>query len=188
MYPSPVIGCTLSADGISDRLAWIRDEIVPHAVDTVRLERGLAFELAPAPGLAEKLDRLVRLERECCSHIVFERVASATPGRLRLEVRGIDPDAPVFHALRVPSARAPVRARRLAKAAGVGAIASLVVCCGLPVAAAALLGASAAPLAGLESPGALAASAVAAGVATWWWLGRRRATREGRRPSRRGSR
>lgn len=99
----PAEDCTLSADGMSDRLAWIREQIVPHAIHMVRLDQGLAFELAPVPGLSAKLDRLIELETECCSDIVFERVASATPGRLRLEVRGIDPDAGVFRSLHVPA-------------------------------------------------------------------------------------
>ncbi len=79
--------CTLSPEALAARLAWIRDEILPHVLETTSLERGLAFELAAAPGLAERIDRLVRLERECCTGLVFERVASRAPGRLRLEVR-----------------------------------------------------------------------------------------------------
>jgi hypothetical protein len=94
MDPAKV--CTLSADAFAARIAWIRDDILPHARATERLASGLAWELDDAPGLAEKLDRLIALERDCCSGIVFARVASATPGRLRLEIRGVDPDAAVF--------------------------------------------------------------------------------------------
>ena len=86
----PAVVCTLSAEALGDRIGWIRREILPHAVETVRVDGGLAFELASAPGLAEKLDRLIGLERECCSGLVFERLPSASPGRLRLEVQGID--------------------------------------------------------------------------------------------------
>jgi hypothetical protein len=95
----PAAVCTLAADALVARLAWIRDEILPHARAAERLDAGLAWELADAPGLAEKLDRLIALERDCCSGIVFARVASATPGRIRLEIRGVDPDAPVFRTL-----------------------------------------------------------------------------------------
>ena len=91
--------CTLPKDGLAERLAWIREEILPHACRSERLEAGFAWELDAAPGLAEKLDRLIALERECCSSIVFERTDSSVPGRLRLEVRGIDPDAAVFRVL-----------------------------------------------------------------------------------------
>jgi hypothetical protein len=101
----PLAICTLPGDQLGDRLAWIRREILPHAIASERRERGLAFELTEAPGLAEKLDLLVRLERDCCSEIAFERVASEAPGRLRLEIRGIDPDAPVLKSLAVPEER-----------------------------------------------------------------------------------
>jgi hypothetical protein len=84
--------CTLSTDRLAERLAWIRSQILPHAVRTERLESGVAWELDAAPGLAAKLDRLIELERECCEGIAFERAASPTPGCLRLEVRGVDPD------------------------------------------------------------------------------------------------
>lgn len=94
--------CTLTPKGLSERLAWIRDEILPHARFSERLDSGLAWELDPAPGLAEKLDHLVALERECCRGIVFERRNGAQRGGLRLEVRGIDPEAAVFRALDVP--------------------------------------------------------------------------------------
>jgi len=99
----PAAVCTLPADGLADRMAWIRQEILPHAVETVPLEHGLAFELAAAPGLSETLDRLIAVERECCSSLVFARAASPRSGRLRLEVRGIDPDAAVFRSLRLPA-------------------------------------------------------------------------------------
>jgi hypothetical protein len=85
--------CTLSGDRLAERLAWIRDEILAHAQRTERLDAGVAWELAAAPGLAAKLDRLIELERECCDGIVFARAEASAPGRLRLEVRGVDPDA-----------------------------------------------------------------------------------------------
>jgi hypothetical protein len=104
----PARVCTLSVDALSERITWIRDEILPHARLTERVQSGLAWELHGAPGLAEKLDHLIALERECCSGIVFERMASATPGRVRLEVRGIDPEAEVFRSLVTPGgARRP---------------------------------------------------------------------------------
>jgi hypothetical protein len=92
--------CTLSPDGLSERLAWIRAEILPHALRTEKLESGVAFELEAVPGLAEKLDRLIALERECCRSLRFERSDAAPPGRLRLEVHGIDPESAVLRSLR----------------------------------------------------------------------------------------
>jgi hypothetical protein len=172
----PAEVCTLPADGLGERMAWIRREILPHAVGVVRLDRGLAFELAPAPGLAGRIDDLIGLERECCSSIAFERLPSATPGRLRLEVRGIDPDAAVFRSLGVPGSPAPERLSRLAKAASAGLLASLFVCCALPIVAAAL-GAAVAPLGSLDGPLPIAAGAVLGGVGAWRWLGAGRGRR-----------
>ncbi len=169
----PVEVCTLPAEDILDRLAWIQREILPHAVETVRLDRGLAIELASEPGLAEKLDHLIELERECCSGIVFERHTGATPGGLRLEIHGIDPDASVFESLNVQGTAMSARAR-FTKAAGAGVFGSLFVCCVLPIAAVALLGGVAAPLASLDGPGPIAAGAVLGGAGAWRWLGRRR--------------
>jgi hypothetical protein len=97
---NPAAVCTLSGDGFDDRIAWIRDAILPHVIETVRIDDGLAFELDDAPSVRGGVDHLIGLERDCCASIVFERTASATPGRLRLEVRGIDPDAALFRSLR----------------------------------------------------------------------------------------
>lgn len=96
----PEAVCTLPPDGLAERRAWIGREILPHAVETVRLPDGLAVELEAAPGLARSLDQLVELERACCSEIAFRRVESARPDRLRLEIRGVDPDASIFAPLR----------------------------------------------------------------------------------------
>ncbi len=96
----PAEVCLLPEAGLSERLAWVRSQILVHAVATERGERCLAWELAEAPGLREKLERLVALERECCSSIAFVHGPGAAPGRLRLEVRGVDPDAAVFRSLR----------------------------------------------------------------------------------------
>jgi hypothetical protein len=168
--------CSLSADGLGERMEWIRREILPRTLETLRLEHGLAFELESAPGVAEKLDRLIALERACCPGLAFERAAGARPGRLRLVVRGIDPDAPVLRGLGVSDAPPP-RSRRLARAAGTGLAASLFVCCVLPIALAALLGGLAPPaLARLDGPIPIAGGALIAGAVAWWRLGRRDAS------------
>ena len=173
----PLAVCTLSAGGLGERLAWIRSEIMPHAVASERSPDGIAWELEDAPGLAAKLDRLVALERECCSGIVFEHRTSPTVGRRLLEVRGIDPRAAVFATLQ-PDASDPRRlGGQLAKAAGIGTLLSLLVCCALPIAAAALLGATAAaPFASLDDPWMIAGAAVLFGGTAFAWQVRRRAS------------
>jgi hypothetical protein len=170
----PLAVCSLPANSLDERRQWIRDEILPHAVETESLVkgRGVAIELRDAPGLADKLDRLIELERDCCSSIGFERTTGATSGRLRLEIRGVDPHAAVFQSLQMPT-RATSPAGRLLKALGIGTLGSFVVCCVLPVAAVALVGAAAAPLTTLDGPVPIALGALLGGGIGWWWLGRR---------------
>ncbi|MBW2244706.1 MAG: hypothetical protein JRH01_22220 [Deltaproteobacteria bacterium] len=165
--------CTLPPDGMEDRLTWIKREILPHAVETIRLEKGLAFELAEVPGLVEKVDRLVELESDCCSSITWRRTESSKSDQVRLEILGVNPDAQIFRSLKVPESVPEPQIRRFGKAAGFGLLSSFVVCCVLPIAAGALLGTATAPLAGLDGPGPLAAGALLGGSAAWWWLGRR---------------
>jgi hypothetical protein len=85
------MGCSLSPERLRERLAWIHEEILPYARRSERLPDGFAWELEPAPGLAEKLDRWIALERECCSDVTFERTDGAQPGWIRLEARGLLP-------------------------------------------------------------------------------------------------
>jgi hypothetical protein len=73
-------------------------------VATERLPDGLAWELASAPGLAASLDALVARERACCAGLRFEHAPSAVADRERLEIHGVDPDAPIFRSLLPPSA------------------------------------------------------------------------------------
>jgi hypothetical protein len=91
--------CTLPADALAQRVAWIRAEVLPHARHVERLDAGVAWELDDAPGLTEKLDRLIALERECCATLVFARAASTSPGRIRLEIRGEGTEAEIFRTL-----------------------------------------------------------------------------------------
>ena len=178
----PLAICTLSADALEERLAWIRSEILPHAVASERSPDGIVWELEDAPGLAAKLDQLVALERECCSGIVFEHAASSTNGRRRLEVCGVDPRAAVFASPQIELDPGEPRllgglGRRLARAAGFGTLLSLLVCCALPIAAVALFGAAAAAsLASLDDPWVIAGALFLFGGAAFAWESRRRAS------------
>ncbi len=167
--------CTLPPRDRADRIAWVRGEILPHAAETMRLEDGLAIELNASPALVEKVDRLIALERECCAGIRFERHSSATPGRVRFEIHGVDPNASMLRALGAPEANS-ANGARVATAAGAGLALSLFVCCIVPIAAGALVGAAAAPLAALDGPIPIAAGSLVGGAGAWLWLGRRRRT------------
>jgi hypothetical protein len=172
----PLAICTLPPRGLSERLAWVRAEILPHAIANQWLEDGIAYEFDDVPGLANKLDQLIARELECCSDIVFDHQRSRTDGRRRLEIHGVDPNASVFASLLVEPTSPPRVGARLAKAAGLGALVSLIVCCVLPIAAAAVLGgAAAAPLASLDSPWIIAGAALLAGAAAFAWQNRQHA-------------
>jgi hypothetical protein len=153
--------CTLSSDELNERLARVRSEILPHAVSSERRPDGMAWDLEDVPGLAARLDQLVALESECCSGVVFEHKEGA-PGRRRLELRGLAADPPRLGG-------------RLARAAGLGAGLSLLVCCALPIAAAAIFGAAvAAPFASLDNPWVIASVGLLFGAAALaWQTGRR---------------
>jgi hypothetical protein len=160
--------CSLSERQLSRRLAWIRDEILPHARRSERFADGIAWELEDAPGLAEKLDRWIALERECCSSVTFARRDGAQPGWIRLEVRGIDPDA-------LPAPVGDGGVLRLATVAGLGVAAACVACCTFPLTAWAILGGAAAGVALIEPAWAIGFAALAVGAAAWWWRMRRAA-------------
>ena len=172
----PLAVCTLPPADLRQRLDWIRAEILPHALAGERLSDGLAWELHDAPGLAEKLDQLVALERECCSGIDFTHRKSRVASQRRLEVRGIDPAAPLFANLGFAEPTASRLGARIARSLGLGALVSLFVCCVLPIGLAALLGAAfAAPFASLDNPWVIASAALATGMAAFAWQSRRRA-------------
>jgi hypothetical protein len=188
----PLAVCTLPPDGLQDRVEWIRTEILSRATGSERGADRVSWELSDEPGLAAKLDRLVALESECCSGIVFEHGPSRTPGQRRLEVRGVDTSAAIFGALlegagEPGDASEPRRiGMRFAKAAGLGAAMSLFVCCVLPIGAAALLGAAAAaPFASLDEPSVIAGAGVLFGGAAFAWQSRRLTTTP-RNPTRSG--
>lgn len=88
--------CALSADGLAERLAWIRSAILPHVVASEPAPDGIVWELEDAPGLAERLERLRALESACCPGLAIEVAPGARPGRRRVSIRGIDPRASLF--------------------------------------------------------------------------------------------
>ena len=79
--------CSLAPSELAERIDWIRREVVPHALGREALPDGFAFEFAPAPGIAERLDRLVALETGCCGALRLAHVPSPKSGLRRLEVR-----------------------------------------------------------------------------------------------------
>jgi hypothetical protein len=170
----PLDVCTLPKIERSERLTWIREEILPFAVGAHRSADAITWELRDAPGLAARLDSLIALERECCAGITLQHAPSTTRGQRRFEVRGIDPSSELFSAVQFGPAERERLSRRLAKAAGFGTALSLMVCCVAPIAATALLGAAAAaPFTSLDTPWIIGGAAVLAGGASFGWQNRR---------------
>ena len=166
-------GCTLSEQAYAERMAWVRSEILPHAVSREPIPGGWAWEFEDAAALRDKLDRLVELERECCGDVEFAHRPSDTEKRRRLEIRGIDGVRAEALVQSPVSAASGSLGRRFGKAAGIGTLLAMLACCGIPIAAVAIFGAAAAPLAFLESPWVIAPAILLFGAAALVWTRRR---------------
>lgn len=163
--------CSLPRPTLEQRLALVRREFLPHVLRSQQLEDGVRWEFPDEPGQVTRLERLIELERACCSGISF---ALERGEGLWLAIRGIDPNAELFASLERAAAPQPTGLARFAKAGGLGMAISFVVFCVVPIGVAAVAGAAvAAPLAGLESPLSLGLGALVAGVGAWLWLRRR---------------
>jgi len=164
--------CDLPEDQRLDRIARVQREILPRVRVSEELADGFALEFDA--DMRERVEQLVTLERQCCSSIDWQvEEARSRPG-VRLEVRGVDPRRGAFAELfgQAGNARADGPAAgsltRVAKAGGIGVGAALLICCVLPIGAAAIGGAAlAAPLAGLDQPVIIGATALAAGAFAW---------------------
>jgi hypothetical protein len=175
--------CRLSDDAFEARRATLRRQLAPHARFREALPDGVALGFEATPDLRAALDDLVAFERECCPGLGF--ALRERGGVLRLEVRGVAADAPILADLGAPPladlgaspltvSAPPSRRRRArgwaraARAAGLGTAASFALLCLLPMGAAALLGASVvAPLAALDRPWIVAATALVCATLVW---------------------
>jgi hypothetical protein len=133
-------GCTLSPDDLKQRIAWIQAELLPH----VRV-----WELEDAPGVQQKLEQWIALERQCCTSLALR--VTRRWGRLRLTL----------------GRPGPGRLQSLAKLGGAGVLGSLALCCGLPLVAAGFTGGAA--LGGWT----VGLGGVLATVGFLWWRRRR---------------
>lgn len=169
----PIDVCELSKAEVDERIAWTLRELMPWAIGRVRIAGGIALEFADRPGVVERLDHWVELERRCCGSIDWERTTSPLRGQVRVEIRGVNPESPVFAALpwtEIEEAKPPSstkrRVARILWASGLGTAVSLFVCCVLPLILSTLAGATlvASSLAWLDDPLWISLGAVAGGV------------------------
>lgn len=180
MEPEPVSGeirkiCSLDEAAFAARRKELLAGFIEHIVSKEALPDGIAFHFARSPAQRTELEDFVAFERECCSGIDFEILDRGET--LRLEVRGFAAGSDLHDALLSGGSRAvrdepavaqPSRWSHGLKAAGVGSFAGLLVCCVVPLAIAATLGAAvAAPFATLDQPAVIAASSL--GFAFIWW-------------------
>lgn len=166
--------CSLPPETLDARRAWIRRELLPHALRReVLAENEVVYHFRRAPDIVRALERLVVLEGECCSAIDF-RVEAPTGGGPRLFLRGVDPEAPILAGPDEQVAAPAGRLRRAAGALALGSAAGLLVCCVLPLGVAALFGAAAgAALGWMDQPLVIAVVALVAAVGAHRWLTRR---------------
>ena len=112
--------CSLPNDELSDRVARIRSEILPHVTGRQPLADGVAFDFEHTAAMQKTLEDFVAFERECCSGLTWD-LHRPSDRVLRLSVQGLDPGSDFFRALG-NVVDAPVRGRlaRLAQAMGFG--------------------------------------------------------------------
>jgi hypothetical protein len=89
--------CNLSDDEYAARRAKLREGLMPLARGRENLSDGLALLFDRSAQRREQLEAFVAFERECCPGLEFS--VRDTPGALRLEIRGIDPNASAFAGL-----------------------------------------------------------------------------------------
>ena len=133
--------CTLPTPAFNDRLEWIRQEILPHALSHQRIQNGHIIRLQNSPQLEATLDRLVELEAQCCSGLNIEHQmdSEGVNRTLRIQnVRGTQLEQALLAVLQAPKAGARDAGKptnllsHLLRAAGIGTTLAAALCCGVP--------------------------------------------------------
>jgi hypothetical protein len=88
--PDLPIACTLSPDGLTERLAMIDALAADHLLDRAATDAGVRVRLRDAPGVERRARDLVAAESRCCAFLDFDLVRE--DGALVLEISG-PPDA-----------------------------------------------------------------------------------------------
>jgi len=92
--------CNLGDDELEARRETLRRELAPHARAREALPDGVALRFDATPAIRAALDEFVRFERGCCPGLGF--TVRGGDGALRLEIRGVASDAPIFEAVGAP--------------------------------------------------------------------------------------
>ena len=175
--------CTLSDSQLTQRLAEIRRDILPHVLQIQTSDDGFTLELRDAPGLKPKVERIIALEQQCCAGALqLDLIEKPQSNGLALDVKGIRLPKGTLEKMLDEIKEAPNTSfrspglRRALSSGGIGVIGAFIVFCGMPIALAALLGASpTAYLAKLDNPYVVGIGALVFGGAAWWFQKRRSA-------------
>jgi hypothetical protein len=83
---SPVIACSLEQEELLQRRARWQALRTQTGIETARIERGLRITFRAGADVAEELEALVALERECCAFADW--LVRHSDGKLVLEITG----------------------------------------------------------------------------------------------------
>ncbi|MBL4790284.1 MAG: hypothetical protein JKY60_15030 [Kordiimonadaceae bacterium] len=179
--PKPVIDddiCSLPPTDKQSRLDFFRRDLLPHVKQTETLPDGRAWIFNFSDDLSQKLDDLVIFERQCCSGVTWEIDRDVNAKTIRLSLTGIDPHSKFFDQLgdKGSHSEAPSTIRTLVKSSAAGVMATLGICCIVPLAISLFAGAAtAAPLYALVDNGpVISGTAVLASLLAWLYLTRKR--------------
>ena len=80
------LACSLAGAEMADRQAELRALFAGRVVEAVREGHALRLELRDSPGLGERLERVVQLERACCPFL--DLAVERDAGRLVVHIDG----------------------------------------------------------------------------------------------------
>ncbi len=171
--PTDASFCTLSSSDYADRARWVREELLPHATNRIETATGMDLLFPDRERFGATLRDFVEHERSCCAGPVRFETRREPEGWV-LEVTGARLQGSTLEIMPPERARRAAGLRRLLAAGGVGAVGSLALFCGVPLAVAALGGAAAAaPLLRLDHPLVIGTGAVALSLGVWAYWRRR---------------
>ena len=65
------IACSLTDEEFRERRAMARESLLPHLVETKKLESGLKLTFPETDTLRSSVETFVSLERQCCGFLTF---------------------------------------------------------------------------------------------------------------------
>jgi hypothetical protein len=155
----------------------VRKEILPLVRHTAELPNGIAWEFDMDVKTRGMLEDFAAFERECCGSLEFGVESREDSNRLRLTIEGDRwAEFAALSSLAEATPQGTGFTAGIARAGALGFVASFLVCCVLPMAAAAIGAATlAASLARLDNPATITAIGFASAAGIWIYRRRRAA-------------